>query len=158
MAINPQARTLDVYLRPLIMDLIGIYGQISGVRRIDVATGQKLNIKSDGLWTIAEVVCLGGWGARMLHEFNVPNRNGIALLHHVKEDPDVIHVDNSSDLSLSTRLNDLEIVALHIHVQSIYVDAPPDIIDVDKDDDIIDEEDPIPHDLADSDDEDLIKP
>nr|GEW90472.1 hypothetical protein [Tanacetum cinerariifolium] len=36
------------------------------------------------------------------------------------------------------------------------VDAPPDIIDVvDEDDDIIDEEDPIPHDLADSDDEDL---
>ncbi|GJW33229.1 hypothetical protein Tco_0053261 [Tanacetum coccineum] len=41
--------------------------------------------------------------------------------------------------------------------QSIDVDAPPDIIDVvDEDDDIIDEEDPIPHDLADSDDEDLV--
>nr|GFA69236.1 hypothetical protein [Tanacetum cinerariifolium] len=54
-------------------------------------------------------------------------------------------------------LNDLEITALHIDVQSIDVDAPPDIIDVvDKDDDIIDEEDPIPHDLADSDDEDLV--
>ncbi|GJY45062.1 reverse transcriptase domain, reverse transcriptase zinc-binding domain protein [Tanacetum coccineum] len=40
---------------------------------------------------------------------------------------------------------------------SIDVDAPPDIIDVvDEDDDIIDEEDPIPHDLADSDDEDLV--
>nr|GEY68126.1 hypothetical protein [Tanacetum cinerariifolium] len=37
------------------------------------------------------------------------------------------------------------------------VDAPPDIIDViDEDDDIIDKEDPIPHDLADSDDEDLV--
>nr|GFC50833.1 hypothetical protein [Tanacetum cinerariifolium] len=41
--------------------------------------------------------------------------------------------------------------------QSIDVDAPPDIIDfVDEDDDIIDEEDPISHDLADSDDEDLM--
>ncbi|GKD45402.1 zinc finger, PHD-type containing protein, partial [Tanacetum coccineum] len=41
--------------------------------------------------------------------------------------------------------------------QSIDVDAPPDIIDVvDEDDDIVDEEDPISHDLADSDDEDLI--
>nr|GEX54435.1 hypothetical protein [Tanacetum cinerariifolium] len=41
--------------------------------------------------------------------------------------------------------------------QSIDVDAPPDIIDiVDEDDDIIDEEDPIPHDLADSGDEDLV--
>ncbi|GJU48257.1 hypothetical protein Tco_1217812 [Tanacetum coccineum] len=75
----------------------------------------------------------------------------------VEDDPDVIHVDNSSDLTLSTSLNDLEITALHIDGQSIDVDAPPDIIDVvDEDDDIIDEEDPIPHDLADSDDEDLI--
>ncbi|GJV53955.1 hypothetical protein Tco_1449696 [Tanacetum coccineum] len=74
----------------------------------------------------------------------------------VEDDPDVIHVDNSSDLALSTSLNDLEIAALHIDGQSIDVDAPPDIIDVvDEDDDIIDEEDPIPHDLADSDDEDL---
>nr|GEV86268.1 E3 ubiquitin ligase BIG BROTHER-related-like [Tanacetum cinerariifolium] len=75
----------------------------------------------------------------------------------VENDPDVIHVDNSSDLALSTSLNDLEIAALHIDGQSIDVDAPPDIIDVvDEDDDIIDEEDPIPHDLADSDDEDLV--
>ncbi|GJX54467.1 hypothetical protein Tco_0282836 [Tanacetum coccineum] len=75
----------------------------------------------------------------------------------VEDDPDVIHVDNSSDLALSTSLNDLEIAALHIDGQSIDVDAPPDIIDVvDEDDDIIDEEDPIPHDLADSDDEDLV--
>ncbi|GKD30173.1 hypothetical protein Tco_1240951 [Tanacetum coccineum] len=37
------------------------------------------------------------------------------------------------------------------------VDAPPDIIDVvDQDDDITDDEDALPHDLADSDDEDLI--
>ncbi|GJW10121.1 hypothetical protein Tco_1575948 [Tanacetum coccineum] len=73
----------------------------------------------------------------------------------VEDDPDVIHVDNSSDLALS--LNDLEIAALHIDGQSIDVDAPPDIIDVvDEDDDIIDEEDPIPYDLADSDDEDLV--
>ncbi|GJT95981.1 RNA-directed DNA polymerase, eukaryota [Tanacetum coccineum] len=75
----------------------------------------------------------------------------------LEDDPDVIHVDNSSDLALSTSLNDLEIAALHIDGQSIDVDAPPDIIDVvDEDDDIIDEEDPIPHDLADSDDEDLV--
>ncbi|GJS48359.1 histidine kinase 3, partial [Tanacetum coccineum] len=74
-----------------------------------------------------------------------------------RDDPDVIHVDNSSDLALFTSLNDLEIAALHIDGQSIDVDAPPDIIDVvDEDDDIIDEEDPMPHDLADSDDEDLV--
>ncbi|GKG32339.1 hypothetical protein Tco_0429849, partial [Tanacetum coccineum] len=41
--------------------------------------------------------------------------------------------------------------------QSTEVDAPPDIIDLDEDDDIIDDEDALPHDLADSDDdEDLV--
>nr|GEU65277.1 hypothetical protein [Tanacetum cinerariifolium] len=40
--------------------------------------------------------------------------------------------------------------------QSMDVDAPPDIIDVDEDDDIINDEDALPHDLADSDDEDLV--
>nr|GEY48712.1 hypothetical protein [Tanacetum cinerariifolium] len=76
---------------------------------------------------------------------------------YYEDDPDVIHVGNSSDLALFTSLNDLEIAALHIDGQSIDVDAPPDIIGVVyEDDDIIDEEDPIPHDLADSDDEDLV--
>ncbi|GJT94953.1 hypothetical protein Tco_1090471 [Tanacetum coccineum] len=36
------------------------------------------------------------------------------------------------------------------------VDAPPDIIDLDEDDDIIDDEDALPHDVADSNDEDLV--
>ncbi|GJW67273.1 hypothetical protein Tco_0121697 [Tanacetum coccineum] len=41
--------------------------------------------------------------------------------------------------------------------QSMEVDVPPDIIDVvDQDDDITDDEDTLPHDLADTDDEDLI--
>nr|GEW33995.1 hypothetical protein [Tanacetum cinerariifolium] len=75
---------------------------------------------------------------------------------YYEDDPDVIHVDNSSDLALSTSLNDFEIVALHIDGQPIDVDTPSDIIDVDEDDDIIDEEDPITHNLADSDDEDLV--
>nr|GFB08084.1 hypothetical protein [Tanacetum cinerariifolium] len=74
----------------------------------------------------------------------------------VDDDPDVIHFDNSSDLALSASLNDLDFATLHIDGQSTDVDAPPDIIDVDEDDDIIDDEDAIPHDLADSDDEDLV--
>nr|GEW86685.1 ribonuclease H-like domain-containing protein [Tanacetum cinerariifolium] len=74
----------------------------------------------------------------------------------VEEDPDVIHFDNSSDLPLSTSLNDLDNATLHIDGQSMEVDAPPDIIDLDEDDDIIDDEDALPHDLADSDDEDLV--
>nr|GEY10153.1 hypothetical protein [Tanacetum cinerariifolium] len=70
----------------------------------------------------------------------------------VEDDPDIIHVGNSSDLALTTTLNDFEITALHINGQSIDVDAPPDIIDVDED---TDDEDVLPHDLADFDDEDL---
>ncbi|GJS62434.1 hypothetical protein Tco_0657218 [Tanacetum coccineum] len=74
----------------------------------------------------------------------------------VEDDPDIIHVDNSSDLALTTSLNDLEITALHIDGQSIDVDAPPDIIVVDEDDDIIDDEDVLLHDLVDSDDKDFV--
>ncbi|GJY16980.1 reverse transcriptase domain-containing protein [Tanacetum coccineum] len=74
----------------------------------------------------------------------------------VEEDPDVIHFDNSSDLPLSTSLNDLDNATLHIDGQSMEVDAPPNIIDLDEDDDIIDDEDALPHDLADFDDEDLV--
>nr|GEV78956.1 F-box domain, leucine-rich repeat domain, L domain-like protein [Tanacetum cinerariifolium] len=75
----------------------------------------------------------------------------------VEDDPDIIHFNNSSDLLLSTSLNDLDNATLHIDGQSTEVDAPPDIIDVvDEDDDIIDDEDALPHDLVDSDDEDLI--
>nr|GEW44826.1 hypothetical protein [Tanacetum cinerariifolium] len=81
------------------------------------------------------------------------NRGVIVL----EDDPDVTHVDNSSDLVLSTSLNDFKITALNIDGQSIEVDAPPDIIDVvDEDDDIIDQEDPIPHDLTGFDDDDLV--
>ncbi|GJT96725.1 F-box domain containing protein [Tanacetum coccineum] len=75
----------------------------------------------------------------------------------VEDDPDIIHFDNSSDLPLSTSLNDLNNATLHIDGQSTVVDAPPDIIDVpDEDDDIIGDEDALPYDLADSDVEDLI--
>nr|GEX62991.1 hypothetical protein [Tanacetum cinerariifolium] len=76
---------------------------------------------------------------------------------YYEDDPDIIHFYNSFDLSLSTSLNDLDNGTVHIDGQSTEVDAPPDIIGVvDEDDDIIDNEDAIPHDLADFDDEDLI--
>ncbi|GKA03678.1 reverse transcriptase domain-containing protein [Tanacetum coccineum] len=73
----------------------------------------------------------------------------------VEDDDDVIHFDKSSTLALSTSLDDLDFTTLNIDGQSMDVDAPPDIIDVDEDDDSIDDEDALPHDLADSDDEDL---
>nr|GEU90044.1 hypothetical protein [Tanacetum cinerariifolium] len=75
----------------------------------------------------------------------------------VDDDPDIIHFNNLSDLPLSTSLNDLDNATLHIDGQSTKVDTPPYIIDVvDEDDDIIEDEDALPHDLADYDDEDLI--
>nr|GEW37517.1 hypothetical protein [Tanacetum cinerariifolium] len=74
-----------------------------------------------------------------------------------EDDPDIIHFDNSSDLPLSTSLNDLDNATLHIDGQSTEVNVPSDIIDVvDEDDDITNDEDALPHDLADSDNKDLI--
>nr|GEY12024.1 hypothetical protein [Tanacetum cinerariifolium] len=50
-------------------------------------------------------------------------------------------------------LNDLDNTTLHIDGQSTEVDAVPDIIDLDEDNDIIDDEDTLPYDLADYDDD-----
>nr|GFC94812.1 hypothetical protein [Tanacetum cinerariifolium] len=68
----------------------------------------------------------------------------------VEDDPDIIHFDNSSDLPLSSSLNDLDNATLHIDGQSTEVDVAPDIIIdvVDKNDDITHDEDALPHDLA----------
>ncbi|GKB94332.1 RNA-directed DNA polymerase, eukaryota [Tanacetum coccineum] len=71
----------------------------------------------------------------------------------VEEDHDVKHENNSSDLALSTRLNDLDFATLNIDCQSTDVEAPLDIIDVDDEDDFIDDEDDVPHDLVYSNDE-----
>ncbi|GJU28925.1 hypothetical protein Tco_1172514 [Tanacetum coccineum] len=49
-----------------------------------------------------------------------------------------------------------DFATLHIDGQSMDVVAPPDIIDVNKDDDIIDDEDALPYDLTYSYDEDLV--
>lgn len=101
-----------------------------------------------------------------LEDMTKPHRKVVEHVNHkkfsdggvivVEDDPDIIHFDNSSDLTLSTSLNDLDNATLHIDGQSTVVDAPRDIIDVPDEDDIIDDEDALPHDLADSDVEDLI--
>nr|GEV18281.1 pyruvate kinase [Tanacetum cinerariifolium] len=106
---------------------------VNGVRFIVHSRDERCTTQNSGICS----PCLNG---EMYHE----------------DGSDVIHVDNSSDLTLSTSLNDLKITALNIDGQSIDVDTQPDIIDVDKDDDIIDKEDLIPHDLANSDDEDPV--
>ncbi|GJZ45056.1 reverse transcriptase domain-containing protein [Tanacetum coccineum] len=77
--------------------------------------------------------------------------NGCVIM--VEDDHDVIHDNNSSDLALSTSLNDLDFVTLNIDGQSMDVETPPDIIGVDDDDDFINGEDEVPHDLAYFDDE-----
>nr|GEZ52082.1 hypothetical protein [Tanacetum cinerariifolium] len=76
----------------------------------------------------------------------------------VEDDPDIIHFYNTSDLPLSTSLNDLDNATLHIDGQSTKVDVPPDIIIdvVDEEDHITDDEDALPHDLIKFDNEDLI--
>nr|GEV54098.1 hypothetical protein [Tanacetum cinerariifolium] len=71
----------------------------------------------------------------------------------VEEDRDVINDNNSSDLTLSASLNDLDLLTLNIDDQSSKVDAPPDIINVDDNDDFIDDEDDVPYDFEDSNDE-----
>ncbi|GJV26770.1 hypothetical protein Tco_1383218 [Tanacetum coccineum] len=58
-------------------------------------------------------------------------------------------VVHSRDERRTTQNNGICLPALHIDGQSIDVDTPPDIINVDKDDDIIGDEDVLPHDLAD---------
>ncbi|GKF93712.1 hypothetical protein Tco_0283412, partial [Tanacetum coccineum] len=59
----------------------------------------------------------------------------------VENEPDIIHLDNSSDLPPSTSENDLDNVTfyidLHIDGESTEVDAPPNIIDVPGEDDDI---------------------
>ncbi|GJU15383.1 hypothetical protein Tco_1143349 [Tanacetum coccineum] len=77
----------------------------------------------------------------------------MAYLGKVRQDDhDVIH-DNSFDLALSTSLNDFDFKTLSIDGQSTKVKAPPNIIPVNDNDNFIDDEDDVPHDLADYDDE-----
>ncbi|GKB78281.1 hypothetical protein Tco_0945176 [Tanacetum coccineum] len=71
------------------------------------------------------------WAKFKRHERRIPQ-----LVWVAEDDHDVIHFDNSSDLALSTSLNDLDFATLNIDGQSIDVDAPLDIIVVDKDDDL----------------------
>ncbi|GJY63739.1 putative zinc finger, CCHC-type, LTR copia-type gag-polypeptide, partial [Tanacetum coccineum] len=70
--------------------------------------------------------------------------------------PTLTPISVNSCIVNGVSLNDLDFATLHIDGQSTDVDAPPDIIDVDKDDDITNDKDALPRDLEDSDDEDLV--
>nr|GFA42049.1 transposon Ty3-I Gag-Pol polyprotein [Tanacetum cinerariifolium] len=96
-----------------------------------------------------------------MYECLVETKNGLCAQKNmgswgvivVEDDPDIIHFDNSSDFPLSTSLNELDNATLHMDRQSTEIDVSPDIIIdvVDEDDDITDDEDVLPHDLAESD-------
>ncbi|GJS11578.1 CACTA transposable element [Tanacetum coccineum] len=146
-------KDIDVYLRPLIDDLKDLWAKLC-VKTIDIR--QRHVEKDPCVSASSDLFTLACGPTPTPISVNSCVVNGVRGVIVVEDDPDIIHVDNSSDLALSTSLNDLEITALHIDGQSIDVDAPPDIIDVDEDDDIIDDEDVLPHDLVDYDDEDLV--
>nr|GEY07728.1 hypothetical protein [Tanacetum cinerariifolium] len=119
-------------------------------RHVDNDKDPKVSTTSD-LFALA---CGLTWTSISVNSCVVDGVRGVIV---VEDDLDIIHFDNSSDLPLSTSLNDLDNATLHIDGQSTEVDALLDIIDVpDEDDDIIDDKDAIPYDLADFDDEDLI--
>ncbi|GJY70194.1 DIE2/ALG10 family protein [Tanacetum coccineum] len=100
-----------------------------------------------------------GWFGSQIRQRHIDKDPGVSAsskLFALACGPTQTPISVNSCVVNGVSLNDLEIAFLHIDGQSINVDAPPDIINVDEDDDIIDDEDVLPHDLADSDDEDLI--
>nr|GEZ02775.1 reverse transcriptase domain-containing protein [Tanacetum cinerariifolium] len=59
-------KDIDVYLRPLIDDLKVLWA-LKGVETIDVATGQKVNMRAMVLWTINDFIArssLSGWSGQ----------------------------------------------------------------------------------------------
>ncbi|GKE65856.1 hypothetical protein Tco_1520017 [Tanacetum coccineum] len=59
-------KDIDVYLRPLIEDLKDLW-VLKGVETIDVATGQKFNMRAMVLWTINDFLArssLSGWNGQ----------------------------------------------------------------------------------------------
>ncbi|GJY08361.1 putative reverse transcriptase domain-containing protein [Tanacetum coccineum] len=135
-------KEINVYLRPLIDDLKHLW-TLKGVETIDTATCKTFNIRVMRLWTINDFPARSSLFGGGVGE-------GVIVL---EDDHDVIHDNNSYDLALSTSLGDLDFTTLNIDGQSTNVEAPPDIFNVDEDDNFIDDEDGVPHDLVYSDDE-----
>nr|GEX51974.1 hypothetical protein [Tanacetum cinerariifolium] len=166
------SKDFDVYLRPLIED-IKVLWALKCVVTIDVATGQKFNMRAMQylpdevakpiieLCSLFKQIC----SVTLMEDDMLKARKALEggpirpwwmfpFERFMKKGRfDVIHFDNSPDLPPSTSLNDLDNTTLHIDGQSMEVDAVPNIIDLDEDDDIIDDEDAFPHDLAKCDDD-----
>ncbi|GJT71155.1 transmembrane protein 45B-like protein [Tanacetum coccineum] len=99
------------------------------------------------------------WFGKQIRQCHVDNNPGVgesSELFALACGPSQTLISVNSCVVNGVSLNDLDFLTLHIDGQSMDVDTPPDIIDVDEDDDIIDDEDVLPYDLADSDDEDLV--
>nr|GEW24176.1 hypothetical protein [Tanacetum cinerariifolium] len=131
-------KDIDVYLRPLIDDLIGLW-KPKGVKTIDVVTSKEFKMRAMLLWTINDFSArssLYGWS----------KKGYMACLTCNKETP------SEYVLSKTAYIWDLDIGG-----QSTKVEAPPDIIPVDDNDDFINDEDDVAHDLADSDDKAIAK-
>ncbi|GKA97070.1 hypothetical protein Tco_0824964 [Tanacetum coccineum] len=137
-------KDIDVYLRPLIEDLKVLWDR-KGIETIDVASGQKFNMRAMVLWTINDFPArssLSGWsgqGYKRLLKAGLFAPGDVSYLQRFMKKLKV------RIFPLSTSLNELDNATLHIDGKSTVVDAPPDIIDVpDEDDDIIGDEDTLP--------------
>lgn len=71
----------------------------------------------------------------------------------VEDNQDVVHDNNSSHITLSAELDQLDYNIINIDVQPAEVEAPPPIITIVEDEDDIDFDDHVPHDLASDDDD-----
>ncbi|GJY91223.1 reverse transcriptase domain-containing protein, partial [Tanacetum coccineum] len=149
---------IDIYLRPLINDLKDLWA-LKGVETIDVATIKTFNMRAMLLLTINDFPApssLSGWSGQVngvrfvVHnrdERCTPQNNGI---YSPGEKDRAMYFGQLEEILDS---NDLDFATLNIDGQSMDVEASPNIIDADENDDFIDDEDDIPHDFADSDDE-----
>ncbi|GJV46861.1 F-box domain containing protein [Tanacetum coccineum] len=145
---------------PLIEDLKVLWDR-KGVETIDVASGQKFNMRAMVLWTINDFPARTYVGHirflkkphkwRSSREFNGETENGDPP-REFSRDAIMTQLDR-----LPTRVKGKHPRFGGVKIKRNVPHDLADIIDVvDEDDDIIDEEDPIPYDLADSDDEDLV--
>ncbi|GKA81968.1 proton-dependent oligopeptide transporter family protein [Tanacetum coccineum] len=99
-----------------------------------------------------------GWFRLQIRQHHIDKDSGVSAsseLFSLACGPRSTPISVNSCVVNGVSLNELDFATLHIDGRLMDVNAPPNIIDVDKDDDIIDDEDALPHDLADSDDEDL---
>nr|GEU61222.1 hypothetical protein [Tanacetum cinerariifolium] len=87
-------KDIDVYLRPLIDDLKVLWA-LKGVETIDIATGQKFNMRAMVLWTINDFLALSslsGWSGQGYLACPTCNKDTLYLdSSATREYPSLIH-------------------------------------------------------------------